>query len=56
VPVKDRLYGSIALAVLAVWQGARVIRCHDVRPTVDAVRICQAVLEGPEQGPPRHAP
>ncbi len=54
VPVEDRLYGSIALAVLAVWQGARLIRCHDVRPTVDAVRICQAVLEGSEQSPPRH--
>ena len=45
VPAADRLYGSIALATLAVWQGAAVVRCHDVRPTVDAVRICQAVRE-----------
>ncbi len=43
VPVGDRLYGSIALATLAVWQGASIVRVHDVRATVDAVRICQAV-------------
>ncbi len=46
VPVGDRLYGSIALATLAVWQGAAIVRCHDVRPTVDAVRICHAVARG----------
>ena len=51
VPVTDRLYGSLALATLAVWQGASLVRCHDVRPTVDAVRICQAVREaGPAEG------
>jgi len=45
VPVNDRLYGSIALATLAVWQGAAIVRSHDVRPTVDALRICHAVRE-----------
>ncbi|MFQ5488507.1 MAG: PAS domain S-box protein [Gammaproteobacteria bacterium] len=43
VPVNDRLYGSLALATLAVWQGVAIVRSHDVRPTVDAVRICHAV-------------
>lgn len=45
VPVNDRLYGSLALATLAVWQGASIVRVHDVRATVDALRICQAVRE-----------
>jgi dihydropteroate synthase len=44
-PVEDRLYGSIALATLAVWQGASIIRAHDVGPTADAVRLCGAVKE-----------
>jgi dihydropteroate synthase len=44
-PVADRLYGSIALATLAVWQGASIIRAHDVAATVDAVRLCTAVKE-----------
>ena len=43
LPVDNRLYPGIALAVLAVWQGAAVIRCHDVQETVEAVRMCQAV-------------
>ncbi|MCC6302666.1 MAG: dihydropteroate synthase [Gammaproteobacteria bacterium] len=44
-PVEGRLYGSIALATLAVWQGASIVRAHDVGPTVDAVRLCGAVKE-----------
>ena len=43
LPVDKRLYPGIALAVLAAWQGAAVIRSHDVRETVEAVRMCQAV-------------
>jgi dihydropteroate synthase len=43
LPVDNRLYPGIALAVLAAWQGAAVIRSHDVRETVEAVRMCQAV-------------
>jgi len=43
VPVEQRLYGSIALAALAVQQGAAVIRVHDVAPTVQAVNMAAAV-------------
>jgi dihydropteroate synthase len=39
--VDQRLAGSLALAVLAVTKGARVIRTHDVRDTVDAIRITE---------------
>jgi dihydropteroate synthase len=42
-PVDKRLFGSIAVATLAAWQGARVIRAHDVKATVDAVRMADAV-------------
>ncbi|MBK8162437.1 MAG: dihydropteroate synthase [Gammaproteobacteria bacterium] len=44
-PVEGRLYGSIALATLAVWQGASIVRAHDVAATVDAARLCGAVME-----------
>ncbi len=43
VPVGERLSGSLAAAVIAVWQGACVVRAHDVRETVQAVRVCAAV-------------
>ena len=45
--VNERLYGGLGLAALAVAQGARIIRTHDVSPTVDAVRSVSAVLQGP---------
>lgn len=43
-PVDERLAGSLAVAVLAVERGASIIRAHDVRETVDAVRMARAVL------------
>lgn len=45
VPAEERLYGSIAAAVLAAERGARVLRVHDVRPTVEALAIVQATIE-----------
>lgn len=42
VPVDDRLSGSLAAAVIALWQGAKIIRTHDVRETVQAVCVCAA--------------
>jgi len=41
-PVSDRLAGSLAAAVIACWQGAHIIRAHDVRPTVQALGVCAA--------------
>jgi dihydropteroate synthase len=46
LPVDKRLSPSIALAVLAVWQGASIVRCHDVRQTREAVLMCRAVMNG----------
>jgi len=43
--VDQRLAGSIALATLACSSGARIIRAHDVRETVDAVNLYYAVNE-----------
>lgn len=41
--VSERLYGSLAAAVIAVWQGASLVRVHDVKATVQALRVCAAV-------------
>ncbi len=43
VSVDERLFGSVAAAVLAVFEGAAIIRTHDVRATVDALKITAAV-------------
>ena len=41
--VAHRLYGSLALAALAVVKGAGILRVHDVAETVDVVRMIAAV-------------
>jgi dihydropteroate synthase len=43
--VDERLSGSISAAVIAIMNGAQVVRAHDVRQTVDALRVASAVLE-----------
>ncbi len=46
LPVEGRLQASVALALMAVQNGARVVRVHDVGPTVEALRMWQAVYSG----------
>jgi dihydropteroate synthase len=41
--VEQRKVGSISAAVIAAWQGAAIIRTHDVRETVEALKICDSV-------------
>ena len=43
-PVEDRLAGSLALAAIAAQRGAVIFRVHDVRETVDVIRLCHAVV------------
>jgi dihydropteroate synthase len=38
-PVQERLAASVAAALAAVQQGARIVRVHDVGATVDALKV-----------------
>jgi dihydropteroate synthase len=42
-PVDQRLYGSIAVAVMAAMLGADILRVHDVPETLDAVAMVRAL-------------
>lgn len=44
----QRLAGSLACAVIAAMQGVQIIRVHDVKPTVDAIRVTEATLSAKE--------
>ncbi|MEJ7844420.1 MAG: dihydropteroate synthase [Acidimicrobiales bacterium] len=46
-PVGDRLEGSLATATWAMWQGATMIRAHDVRATVHAARVVAGSIPTP---------
>jgi dihydropteroate synthase len=40
----ERLQGSIAAAVVASMHGASVVRVHDVKATVEALKVSDAVM------------
>ncbi len=44
-PVEQRLFGSIAAALIAATKGATILRVHDVGPTVDAMKVLNAVSD-----------
>lgn len=43
--VSERLAGSLSAAVLATINGAKIIRVHDVKETVDALKVLNATLK-----------
>lgn len=47
--VDERVAASVAAAVIAVLNGADIVRVHDVGPTVDALRVTAAVMGANDQ-------
>jgi dihydropteroate synthase len=46
--VDQRVYGSVAAALIAAQNGAKIIRVHDVAATVDALKVLTAVNQQPK--------
>jgi len=46
LPVGERLEGSLAAAAVALWQGAHVVRVHDVAATLRVARMIDALRGG----------
>jgi dihydropteroate synthase len=44
-PVDERLSGSIITAAIAIWNGASIVRVHDVKETVELIEIVGAVRD-----------
>ena len=44
-PVEQRLFGSVAAALIAATKGAAILRVHDVGPTVDALKVLNAIKD-----------
>lgn len=42
---QERLFGSVAAAVVCIMKGAHIVRVHDVKATVEAAAMCDAVLQ-----------
>ncbi|PCI60895.1 MAG: dihydropteroate synthase [Gammaproteobacteria bacterium] len=43
--VQQRMVGSIATAIIAAQQGANILRVHDVKETMDAIKVLQATVQ-----------
>jgi dihydropteroate synthase len=43
VPTSERLNGTLATNVLAAWNGANIVRVHDVKQTVEALKVVEAI-------------
>ncbi|MEP7182158.1 MAG: dihydropteroate synthase [Betaproteobacteria bacterium] len=48
-PVEERLAASVAAAIAAVARGAAIVRVHDVRETVDALKVWHATRQDPDR-------
>lgn len=43
-PADERLYGTIASIAASVLKGAHIVRVHDVKATVEAVKVADAIM------------
>ena len=42
-PVNERLQGSLASAAIAAWNGASIVRVHDVKTTVEVLKVVDKI-------------
>ena len=42
--VDARLYASIATSVIVAQKGAKILRVHDVKATIEALKVVTAIL------------
>lgn len=45
-PPEERLYGTLAANVVALMNGASIIRVHDVKPHKDMIKVLKAIKNG----------
>jgi dihydropteroate synthase len=43
VPPDERINGSLGSAAIAVWNGANIVRVHDVKSTVEMIKVVEAI-------------
>jgi dihydropteroate synthase len=44
VRASERLSGSLAAMVMSIMKGAHIVRVHDVKESVQAARVVDAIL------------
>ena len=49
ITADESLNGTTVLNTIALMKGANILRVHDVRPAVEAVKIIEAMRQNAEQ-------
>ena len=52
-PPEQRLYGTLATVTASVLQGVHIVRVHDVKAAVEAVRVADEILSFTSRARPR---
>ncbi len=42
-PASERLNGSLAVVAISVWNGVNIVRVHDVRATIETLKIVESI-------------
>lgn len=42
--VEKRLFGSLSSVAISIWNGAKIVRVHDVKETVETVKVAEAIF------------
>ena len=48
-PAEDRLHGTMATITAAILKGAKIVRVHDVKATIETVRVAERIRDNPRQ-------
>jgi dihydropteroate synthase len=48
-PAEDRLHGSMATITAAIIHGAHIVRAHDVKATVETIRVAESIRDNQRQ-------
>jgi dihydropteroate synthase len=50
LPPEERLPGSLSATAIAVYNGAHIIRTHDVKETLQAIRVASTIMQAKQKG------
>src|SRR5215510_2901090 len=48
-PAEDRLHGTMATITAAILHGAHIVRVHDVKATVETIRVAESIRDNPRR-------
>ena len=48
-PASDRLNGSLATITASILKGAHIVRVHDVKATIETIRVAESIRDNPPQ-------